>query len=179
MRTMIVEMSQMSDSRELYHSRPPVVCVAFLYAVFVICVLCFVWVYTGQINLVVEGNATTFLEAQDADGRLAEEETLWAQMSVSSSEIQWIEPGMEVIFSVEALPSSEYGYAYGTLVEISPNLSLDENGQGYYTAKIRLNTSSMTGRNGKEVPLQKEMRCEARILAGTQRVMTYLQGYIK
>lgn len=179
MSTMIMEMSQMSDSQELYHSRPPAACVAFLYTVFAICIFCIIWIYAGQMNVVIKGNAEVVTEQEDLRQMSENRSTCWIYMSVSSCEVQWVEPGMTVICSIGALPASEYGYAQGQITEISPDLYLDENGQGYYRIKVRLDRNTLTGKNGREVALQMKMTGEAKILAGTQRVLTYLQNRIK
>lgn len=175
MSVVIVEMSEMSDSKELYDSKPPAACIAFLYTTVALCVAIFIWITTGEINVIIRGNAiVTTYENQDTR-TLENKQEYWLEIPVSSCDIQWVETGMKVRCSLEALPDSEYGFVKGEIIEISNELYIGNDGLGYYIVKARLDSTELTGSNGKSVSLQNQMRGNALIQAGTQRVLKYLQ----
>ena len=179
MSAVVIEMSQMSDSKELYHSKPPAACVAFLYTTFILCIMCLMWICTGRINIIIEGNATIVTLQKQNTRQLENEKEYWIQMLVSSCEIQWVEPGMTIRCSMEALPASEYGFVEGHITEVSSQLYIDSKGQGYYLVTARLDSTTLTGSSGRIAALQEQMFGKAKILAGTQSVLHYLQNHVK
>lgn len=182
MSVMIIEMSEMSDSKELYNSKPPASCVAFLYTTFAVCLAILIWIATGNINVIIRGNATIQVIDTYENQRIRQlemKEEYWIEIPISSCDIQWVENGMIVRCSIDALPASEYGYVEGQIMEISEQLYIADDGQGYYIAKARLNSTELTGSNGKAVSLQNQMVGKASIFAGTQSVISYFQNCMK
>jgi len=93
---------------------------------------------------------------------------------VSNEDIGKLQEGMNVKFNVYALPSAEYGYLTGSIINISKDLKVNNSGAAYYLVEARLDNSKLYNSKGQAGNLKSGMACQAQIITGNKRILIYL-----
>lgn len=107
------------------------------------------------------------------------ESEFYAEVYVENSDIGRIKEGQAVNLEIAAYPSMEYGYFNGDVVSISKDITVDEStGYAYYIVKIKCDNMTVKNRNGDVGYLKNGMACQAKIIIGEKRVMTYVMERI-
>lgn len=92
---------------------------------------------------------------------------------VAPKDIGYLAPGQPALVKVSAYDYRRYGGLEGTLVQISPDTSIDENGEPYY--KIRVETvASHLGNEADKLSITAGMTVTIDIRTGWKTVMEYL-----
>ena len=98
-----------------------------------------------------------------------------AEIYIRNSDIAEIREGQSVKFEIEALSSKQYGYITGTVQDISRDIVMDTNNiNGYYVVKISCNMGNVKREERKEQILKNGMFCQAKIIIGKRRIISYL-----
>jgi len=58
MKPIIIDMKDMSDSTEVYESRPNPLLAGFIYLILAMVIIAFIWVYFSKVDIVVKGTGT-------------------------------------------------------------------------------------------------------------------------
>jgi multidrug efflux pump subunit AcrA (membrane-fusion protein) len=98
-----------------------------------------------------------------------------ASVYVSNEDIGKLSEGMEVKFNIYALPSREYGYITGTVMNISKDLKVDsESGSGYYMVEAKLDHKDIYDSQGNKALLKVGMACQAQMITESKRILSYV-----
>ena len=96
-------------------------------------------------------------------------------ISVENRDVAGLKPGMPVKLNVYSYPNTEYGYVYGTLTKVSEDVRMDSgSGMAYYLAEASVDAGGFVDAEGAELPLKAGMACEAKIITGEKRVITFV-----
>ncbi|MBQ4523692.1 MAG: HlyD family efflux transporter periplasmic adaptor subunit [Lachnospiraceae bacterium] len=99
----------------------------------------------------------------------------YAEIYVENTDIAKVKEGQEVKFEVAAYPSSEYGYFEGVVDNIAKDISVDQStGYAYYVVRVKCENMTLKGKDGEEATLMNGMACQAKIVVGEKKVLTYL-----
>lgn len=94
---------------------------------------------------------------------------------VANCDIGKMKEGMKVKLSLDALPSTEYGYLDGTVSRISQDSRMDEgNPYGYYLVEAEVKNRKMHGKDGKEAVLKSGMSGQAKMIVGEKSIFRYV-----
>lgn len=94
---------------------------------------------------------------------------------VNNADVAGLEPGMQVKLNVYSFPNTEYGYVYGTLTKVSNDIRVDaQSGMAYYLAEASVDTERFVDAKGEPVSLKAGMACEAKIITGEEKIMTFV-----
>lgn len=164
MKPIIIEMKDMSDSTEVYQSRPNPFMIYFIYLLVIMFVALIVWMYFFEIDIVVKGN-----------GMLRSDGDYYAEVYVRNDEIARLKEGQKVKLEIGAYPSSEYGYFTGKVENIAEDITVDQtSGISYYVVNIECDKNVVKGKDGEEYPLRNGMSCQAKVIVDEENVMRYL-----
>lgn len=164
MKPIIIEMKDMSDSTEVYQSRPNPFMIYFIYLLVIIFVALIAWMYFFEIDIVVKGN-----------GMLRSDGDYYAEVYVRDDEIARLNEGQKVKLEISAYPSSEYGYFTGKIENIAEDITIDQtSGISYYVVNIECNKNVVKGKDGEEYSLRNGMSCQAKVIVDEENVMRYL-----
>lgn len=168
MKPIIIDMNEMSESSEVYYSRPNRALPFFLYVCLGLFVAALVWMWFGRVDTVV--NASGILNV------VQREETEYnCVIWVGNADVGDIEPGMAVKLNVYSYPNTEYGYVYGTLTKVAKGIRVDaQSGLAYYQAEAKVLAEEFLDATGEPLALKTGMTCEAKILTGEKRILKYL-----
>ena len=101
------------------------------------------------------------------------EDTLLVEAEVKPQDIAFIEPGQPAVVKVTAYDFSIFGGLDGTLEHISADTTKDEDGNTFYTIKVRTDKNHLS-RHGKSLPIIPGMEASVDILTGKKTVLSYL-----
>ena len=104
MKPIIIDMKDMSDSTEVYQSRPNPVLAGFIYLVLAMVIIAGVWMYCSKMDMVVKGSGTvvtadetatitnrssgTIVEAYVKDGQVVKQGDVLYKVSMESQQLQ-------------------------------------------------------------------------------------------
>ena len=122
---------------------------------------------------------TTIGEAVGAGKEMLEivprEDSLLVEAKVLPQDIAFLHPGQDAQVKITAYDFSIYGSMAGTVEHISADAITDEQQKlSYYLIKVRTKTASLTGRDGKELPIIPGMVAEVDVLTGKKTVLEYV-----
>jgi len=101
-------------------------------------------------------------------------EQLTIQAYVRPVDIGFIHPGQHTIIKISAYDYSIYGGLDGKVVSISPDSITDESGQSFYEAKIKADSNSVMGKDGKPMHIIPGMTVTVSIVTGKKTILNYL-----
>jgi len=104
---------------------------------------------------------------------LPDDEALLLQVKVLNRDIGFVQLGMRAKVKVATFPFQEFGTIEGTVEQISPNATLDEDLGLVYIAKISLSRDAVAVR-GQDVELVPGMAATAEIVTRQRTVLTFL-----
>ncbi len=94
---------------------------------------------------------------------------------VENSEIGRVKLGQKVKLEIAAYPISEYGYFEGKITDVSKDIIVDSStGRSYYQVKIENVEQVYKNKKTKSVSLMNGMACQAKIVTGKKKILTYL-----
>jgi HlyD family secretion protein/adhesin transport system membrane fusion protein len=103
------------------------------------------------------------------------EEDLMIEAKINSSDRAYIHPGQNVSIEITAYDFSRYGLLDGKLISISPDSTTDEQGNSFYTIKVKANNYQFDDQS----PILIGMTANVNILTGKRTVLQYLLKPIK
>lgn len=162
MKPIILEMEDLSDSMEIYHSKPCSYVSGFIYIILAMMIAFSIWMHSTKMDIVVREKGTFH-------GNIDEME-----LHVNNSDIAKLKSGQKVRFEITSYPASEYGYFTGFIKSIPDKAKYDDHGKAYYEIKVACDMENMTDRNGNKIRIMDGMECKAKIVVGTKNVMGYL-----
>lgn len=100
-------------------------------------------------------------------------QVLLLEVKVLNRDIGFITVGMPAKVKLATFPFQEFGTVQGTVEQISPNATMDQNLGLVYTARVKLDRTSMQVRD-QEVDLVPGMAATAEIVTRQKTVLTFL-----
>jgi HlyD family secretion protein len=98
---------------------------------------------------------------------------LLLEVKVLNRDIGFISTGMRAKVKLATFPFQEFGTIEGTVMQISPNATMDQNLGLVYTARVQLSRTAMTVR-GQQVELVPGMAATAELVTRQKSVLTFL-----
>ena len=94
---------------------------------------------------------------------------------VANQNIGKLKNGMKVKLSLDAFPSSEYGYLTGTITSISNDIKVDsKNANGYYLIEAKIENEKLFDKNGQELELKSGMTGQVNIIVQEKSIFQYI-----
>lgn len=103
------------------------------------------------------------------------EEDLMIEAKINSSDRAYIHPSQNVSIEITAYDFSRYGLLDGKLISISPDSTTDEQGNSFYTIKVKADNYQFDDQS----PILIGMTANINILTGKRTVLQYLIKPIK
>ena len=103
------------------------------------------------------------------------EDDLMIEAKINSSDRAYIHPGQNVFIEITAYDFSKYGLLDGKLIGISPDSSMDEQGNSFYTIKVKADNYQFDEKS----LILIGMTANVNILTGKRTVLQYLIKPIK
>lgn len=98
------------------------------------------------------------------------DDTLLLEARINPKDIAFLVPGQEAMVKFTAYDFVVYGGLEGVVEQIGADTIMDEEGEPYYTAKVRTLESSL----GEDKPIIPGMTVEIDILTGKKSILAYL-----
>lgn len=166
MKPIIIDMNEMSDSKEVYDSRPNRTLPMFLYTCLALFAVAIVWMCVGTIEVTVKANGML---------RPSVENGYTCLVYVENKDVGKVVPGMPVKLNVHAYPNTEYGYLRGTLEKIADDITVDATtGVAYYQAEVSVDSDAFVDERGKKIPLKAGMACQVKLVTKEQRIGSFV-----
>lgn len=106
-------------------------------------------------------------------------EELTVVLYIPEYNITDVKQGQQVEYIFDSISSTDFGKAYGEIVEISADSFLDEtSGQKYYKAKSSINRTFLENKKNELKNLKIGMLLEAHAITGTQTIFSWLMDYL-
>lgn len=177
MKPIIIEMKDISDSVEVYESKPGRALVSTIYIILGLFVAAFLWMAFSEIEIVVKANGMLRCdERTDGAGKENYGQTaeFYAEVYVKNADIAKLKVGQQVTFEIAAYPSDEYGCFTGQIEELPTDITMDsKNGTAYYLLHIPCDGSLVRGKDGDEVTLINGMACQAKVIVDEENILKY------
>lgn len=103
------------------------------------------------------------------------EDDLMIEAQINTSDRAYIHPKQKVSIEITAYDYSKYGLLDGQLISISPDSKTDEQGNNFYTIKVKANNYKFD----EDSPILIGMSANVNILTGKRTVLYYLLKPIK
>lgn len=103
------------------------------------------------------------------------EEDLMIEAKINASDRAYIHSNQHVSIEITAYDFSKYGLLEGKLISISPDSTTDEQGNNFYTIKVRANDYKFD----EQSPILIGMTANVNILTGKRTVLHYILKPIK
>ena len=99
------------------------------------------------------------------------------QLYIPEQIISEISPGLSVEYTVGSAPATEYGKISGRILAVSADSFADEEtGQKYFKAEASIDKAELVSKSGETTTLQTGMTVEARVVSGSQSVLSWVMG---
>ena len=170
MRPVIIDMKDLSESTEIYESKPNRFAVIFVYIMLSFTLIAFAWMSLFSIDEVVYSGGILVKD---------EDQTYHMEIYISDSDYGKVHVGQDVKFEVIAYPANEYSYFHGQIQEISDEQFFSsETGASYYMVTVAFNNDALKDDNGNALSLADGLSCRANIVTGHETVLRYLMKNI-
>jgi HlyD family secretion protein len=126
----------------------------------------------GTFQLVSGKYKGNYLQAGEVIGTISPDTALIAECYLTPRDIGLMQEGLKVKFQIDAFNYNEWGFAEGEVIDIARDFVLVEN-KPVFKVKCKLNTVSLTLKNGFKGHLKKGMTLRARFVV-TQRSLFQL-----
>ncbi len=100
-------------------------------------------------------------------------ELLVVQARLNPTDRGYVELGQRAVVKISTYDFARYGGLEGTVVQLAPDSSTDENGQPYFRVIIETERSYLGAKEG-DLPITPGMQASADIRTGTRSVMEYM-----
>ncbi|HVQ07015.1 MAG TPA: HlyD family efflux transporter periplasmic adaptor subunit, partial [Allosphingosinicella sp.] len=102
-------------------------------------------------------------------------ETLLVEAQISPTDIAFVRMGQPARVAITAYDRSIYGVLEGTVVNISPDATVNERtGESFYTVKVRTTVNALHDRNGTAMPIGVGMTAEVDLLGDKRTILQYI-----
>jgi hemolysin D len=129
---------------------------------------------SGHIHKIAfRGNGEIALATQPLMILVPDTKDLAVELSVKSADVGFVHPGQEVAIKLDAFPYTRYGYVYGNVSTILPEIQSDEHLGPIFIVKVKPKTSSLMVED-KQVDLSNGMTVVADIETGRRRVIDFV-----
>ena len=102
------------------------------------------------------------------------DDTLLVEARIKPTDIGFIKNDQKAVIKLTAYDFSIYGGLEGFVEDISADSIEDKKGEPYFQVKLRTTKSSLTSREGKELPIKPGMQASVDIITGEKTVLSYL-----
>ncbi|SBW09130.1 Type I secretion membrane fusion protein, HlyD family [uncultured delta proteobacterium] len=102
------------------------------------------------------------------------DDTLLVEARIKPTDIGFIKNDQKAMIKLTAYDFSIYGGLEGFVEDISADSIEDKKGEPYFQVKLRTTKSSLTSREGKELPIKPGMQASVDIITGEKTVLAYL-----
>lgn len=127
---------------------------------------------SGTIQQLAGKYSGSYVQAGEGLGLISPDSSLLVECYISPKDMGLLKKGMKVTYQVDALNYNDWGFAYGEIEEISNDFEVIEK-QPVFKVKCRLDTKSLTLKNGYATSLKKGMTLRARFIV-TERSLYQL-----
>ncbi len=102
------------------------------------------------------------------------DDTLLIEAKINPSDVAFLHPGQKAQVKLTAYDFSIYGGLPASLVNISADTILDDQGTSFYLLRGRTDETERRGQDGEPLPIMPGMIAEVDILTGKKTVLEYL-----
>lgn len=126
----------------------------------------------GLVQIQSSLNAGDFLRSGQEILKIVpqKEDRLKIELYVPSTLAGKILEGSKVAIRFPSLPFHEFGGVTGTIEKVSPDINVDEKGQGIFTIYSSINEDILRDRQGREYPLKVGLQVDGRIILKKQSI---------
>lgn len=189
-------MKDLSDSVEVYKSKPNPFITYTIYVIFSLVAVFLVWASLFKIEEVDKYQGILRLENKsdlkstynvnkiknaEKEGKLKKksnrkkESDFYAEIYVDNAKIGKVFKNQKVKLDILSFPSREYGYFKGQVKNISKDITIDKNtGKAYYIVEVKLQKRKLKDKSGKELKLRNGMACTAKLIKGEKTVLKFI-----
>ena len=102
------------------------------------------------------------------------EDRLLIETKILPKDIAFLHPGLPAVVKVTAYDFTRYGGLKGTVEHISADTSQDEEGNSFYTIKVRTEESSLIKDDGTQMPIIPGMLTSVDVITGKRSILEYI-----
>ncbi|RYV03576.1 HlyD family type I secretion periplasmic adaptor subunit [Shewanella sp. OPT22] len=102
------------------------------------------------------------------------EDQLLVEAKVSPKDIAFLHPGLPAVVKVTAYDFTRYGGLDGTVEHISADTTQDEEGNSFYLVRVRTAESSLTKKDGTNMPIIPGMLTSVDVITGERSILEYI-----
>ncbi|MCL1144125.1 HlyD family type I secretion periplasmic adaptor subunit [Shewanella gaetbuli] len=102
------------------------------------------------------------------------EDRLLIETKITPKDIAFLHPGLPAVVKVTAYDFTRYGGLNGTVEHISADTSQDEEGNSFYTVRIRTEESNLLKDDGTQMPIIPGMLTSVDIITGKRSILEYI-----
>lgn len=102
------------------------------------------------------------------------EDRLLIETKITPKDIAFLHPGLPAIVKVTAYDFTRYGGLKGTVEHISADTSQDEEGNSFYTIKVRTEESNLVKDDGTQMPIIPGMLTSVDVITGKRSILEYI-----
>ncbi|WP_144211450.1 HlyD family type I secretion periplasmic adaptor subunit [Shewanella donghaensis] len=102
------------------------------------------------------------------------EDKLLIETKITPQDIAFLHPGLPAIVKVTAYDFTRYGGLKGTVEHISADTSQDEEGNSFYTIRVRTAESNLIKKDGTKMPIIPGMLTSVDVITGKRTILEYI-----
>ncbi|GIU49014.1 HlyD family type I secretion periplasmic adaptor subunit [Shewanella sp. KT0246] len=102
------------------------------------------------------------------------EDQLLIETKITPQDIAFLHPGLPAIVKVTAYDFTRYGGLKGTVEHISADTSQDEEGNSFYTIRVRTAESNLVKNDGTKMPIIPGMLTSVDVITGKRTILEYI-----
>ncbi len=102
------------------------------------------------------------------------DDTLLVEAKIKPSDVAFVHPGQTAVVKRTAYDFSIYGGLDASLVQISADTILDDQGNSFYQIRVRTDETRLLGKDDEPLPIIAGMVAEVDIVTGKKTVLEYL-----
>lgn len=102
------------------------------------------------------------------------EDKLLIETKITPQDIAFLHPGLPAIVKVTAYDFTRYGGLKGTVEHISADTSQDEEGNSFYTIRVRTAESNLIKNDGTKMPIIPGMLTSVDVITGKRTILEYI-----
>jgi adhesin transport system membrane fusion protein len=111
---------------------------------------------------------------QDIAEIVPTDDTLLVEAKIKPSDVAFVHPGQAAVVKLTAYDFSIYGGLDASLVQISADTILDDQGNSFYRIRVRTDETELRDKDGEPLPIIAGMVAEVDIVTGKKTVLEYL-----
>ena len=99
------------------------------------------------------------------------DDTLLVEAKIKPSDVAFVHPGQAAVVKLTAYDFSIYGGLDASLVQISADTILDDQGNSFYRIRVRTDETELRDKDGEPLPIIAGMVAEVDIVTGKKTVL--------